>query len=77
MQATQLSKEAEYQRMFVWPLQEGWTALHLAAKEGHTKIIELLLEKSCNKELLAGQVCVKLWAVYVYIVCILLKQLFI
>ena len=30
--------------------------MHLAAKEGYTRITELLLEKSCNKDVLAGQV---------------------
>ena len=31
--------------------QEGWTALHLAAKEGHEDVVELLLEEKADPEL--------------------------
>ena len=34
--------------------QVGWTALHLAATEGHVEVAELLLKKGCNINLLAG-----------------------
>ena len=34
--------------------QVGWTALHLAATEGHVEVAELLLKKGCNVNLLAG-----------------------
>ena len=31
--------------------QNGWTALHLAAQEGHEDVVELLLEAKADPEL--------------------------
>ena len=33
-------------------LQDGWTALHLAAQEGHEDVVELLLDTKADPELI-------------------------
>ena len=33
--------------------QDGWTALHLAAQEGHEDVVELLLEAKADTDLTA------------------------
>lgn len=35
-------------------LQEGWSALHLAATEGNLEIVKLLLNEGCNVNLQTG-----------------------
>ena len=32
-------------------MRNGWTALHLAAREGHEDVVELLLEAKADPEL--------------------------
>ena len=40
--------------ILVLKLQEGMTALHFAAMEGHVEILELLLKNGCNVNVTAG-----------------------
>ena len=32
----------------LYPVQDGWTALHAAAQEGHLRVIEMLLEANAD-----------------------------
>ena len=39
--------------MYILISQDGYTALHLAAREGHEDVVELLLEAKADPELKA------------------------
>ena len=32
----------------LYPVQDGWTALHVAAQEGHLRVVEMLLEANAD-----------------------------
>ena len=32
----------------LYPVQDGWTALHAAAQEGHSRVVEMLLEANAD-----------------------------
>ena len=32
----------------VYPVQDGWTALHAAAQEGHLRVVEMLLDAKAD-----------------------------
>ena len=50
----------------IFKLQEGMTALHFAAMEGHVEILELLLKKGCNVNVTAGVCCFKPHIIILY-----------
>ena len=54
--------------------QNGWTALHLAAQEGHEDVVELLLEAKADPELKTK--VISIWtSVYSWHTCILRVKL--
>ena len=38
-------------------VQDNWSALHMAAAQGHVEIVELLLKKGCDVNVFGGPVC--------------------